>query len=810
MRPHPVTSTDDSKRTVPELLAPAGGLDALRAAVNNGADAVYLGVGEFNARRGAENFTVESLKEACDFAHLHGVSVYLAVNILILPEEMERALGLVDEAWAAGVDAVILQDLGLMRVVRHALPDVRIHASTQVGTHNGLTIAELERLGVARITLARETSLSEIAELSRASSVELESFVHGALCFSYSGQCLMSSLIGRRSGNRGLCAQPCRLPYEIMTEDGKSASTPGAYLLSPRDIAGLDLLPRFLESGVAALKIEGRMKSPEYVALVTGVYRAALDRAIADPEGYSAKDAERAVLEEAFSRGFSTAYLEGVNDNEMMSYTRPNNRGVRVGRVSSAERGTVVIDLECTLEAADTIEFWTSRGRVAQKAGNMRLKGKSVRVGPASERVELDVEGRVSVGDRVFRVVNAALENGARRTFERERAQGRIPIDVAVRVVEGETLRIEISGERGAGVAEGPIVERARTKSVMSDEIVDHVGRFGGTPYEASSWDIELQPGVGISFSTLHRTRREALDAFEHVALAAWSDRQSYGPETPVPAGRKKTRHDLPEVVAWCLDPDTARRCIDAGADRVIMPSWLAGDAPPSLNAVPELPRIAHDREIADLLAIAKGAPRVVVGNLGLVRDTSSTGSTVEAHWGLNVANPWTSEVLAGIGANFTWLSPELSRDQITRICEASAVPNGIAVYGRQEVMVTEHCVLMAEGPCNQQCDRCHRRSRWRFLKDSKGYRFPVTTDPAGRSHVFNSVPLDLSRALADVLGTGVRALRLDFVAERPHEAARIVRSMRSRLKDAYTGEPSPVETLVEPATGGHFYRGVI
>ena len=326
-----------SAHHLPELLAPAGGPDALRAAVANGADAVYLGVENLNARRGAENFSLDGLAEACRFAHLRGVGVYLTANVVVLPAEMDEALEMVDSAWAVGVDAVIVQDLGLLRAVREGLPHVRIHASTQINAHNTDTLRALGSLGVSRVTLARETSIGEIEALvtvGRSAGVEVESFVHGALCVCYSGQCLLSSLIGGRSANRGLCAQPCRLPYELIDESGKTLETAGAHLLSPKDLAGITMLPQLVNAGVTALKIEGRMKSAEYVALVTGVYRAAVDRASHEADGFEVRDGEVAVLKEAFSRGFTEAYLLGERGNDMMSYARPNNRGVLVGRVA--------------------------------------------------------------------------------------------------------------------------------------------------------------------------------------------------------------------------------------------------------------------------------------------------------------------------------------------------------------------------------------------------------------------------------------------------------------------------------------------
>jgi U32 family peptidase len=254
----------------PELLAPAGGIEALRAAVANRANAVYLGVDRLNARRGAENFTLEGLGDMCRYAHLRGARVYLTVNVVVLPSEIAGALDLVDEAWAVGVDAVIVQDLGLLGVIRRLLPHVRIHSSTQLNAHNTPTVRTLESLGVSRVTLAREVSVEEIGGFVSAGSIEIESFVHGALCVCYSGQCLMSSLIGRRSANRGQCAQPCRLTYELVDESRTVLATPGAHLLSPKDLAGIAVLPRLVEAGVAALKIEGRMKNPEYVGLPGG------------------------------------------------------------------------------------------------------------------------------------------------------------------------------------------------------------------------------------------------------------------------------------------------------------------------------------------------------------------------------------------------------------------------------------------------------------------------------------------------------------------------------------------------------------
>lgn len=793
----------------PELLAPAGGPDALRAAVSNGADAVYLGLDTLNARRGAENFTLETLPDACRFAHLRGVRVYLTANIALLPDELLPALELVAGAWAAGVDAVIVQDLGLLRLVREHLPDVRIHASTQMNAHSSATIRVLAEKGVERVTLARETSLKQIAALVRTGrmhGVEIESFVHGALCMCYSGQCLLSSLIGGRSANRGLCAQPCRLSYELVAEADRVLETPGAHLLSPKDLAGISALPARVEAGVASLKIEGRMKSAEYVALVTGVYRGALDRALADPEGFSVRDGERSVLDEAFSRGFTDAYLRGERGNDMMSYRRPNNRGVPIGRVASTRGTDASIALDAALDAEDTIEFWTGRGRFAQPAGTLRFEGAEHVSAPAGRTVTVTVSEPVAQGDRVFRVRNAALTAAAARTFSDPSAAAPIDLSFHVTVVEGRPLAVSVADGQGRqATATGPVVERARTKSVTAEEVIEHVGRLGNTPYRASGWSVDLSPSVGVGFSALHRVRRDALDAYEATVLSPW-DRAEAAEVRLSPSSPRPRYTAAPVLVAAVADLEVAAACLDAGADECQVPTWAVGERASTPGIVVSLPRICHDDESS--LCEASGAGKVVAGTLGALADSAARGQVVEAHWSLNALNSQAAAELLDTGAALVWLSPELAAGQIAAVAKASTVPVGVAVAGRQELMVTEHCILMAEGPCGERCDSCARRRTPRVLRDRKGYRFPVVTDPTGRSHVYNSVPLDLAHALTELVDAGVSAVRLDLETESAAEAAAEVRRMRSALERACAGIAVDKDRDRE-RTSGHYFRGV-
>ncbi len=795
---------------VPELLAPAGGPEAFRAALANGADAIYLGVEVLNARRGAENFTVATLADACRSAHLVGVKIYLTVNVVVLPDELSQALSLVDDAWTAGVDAVIVQDLGLLRAVRMTLPHVRVHTSTQVNSHNTATIAALEQIGVSRVTLAREVSIEEIAAFTRALKVEIEAFVHGALCVSYSGQCLMSSLIGGRSANRGQCAQPCRLPYELIDEDGQSVATPGAHLLSPKDLAGIAMLGRLVDAGVTAVKIEGRMKSAEYVALVTGVYRAALDRAAADPEAYVVRDGEQAVLSEAFSRGFSEAYLIGERGNDMMSYARPNNRGVPVGRVVATESGRVTVSLDSPLDAEDTIEFWTSAGRFAQPAGMLGFDGGTHATAPAGKRVELTVQEQVGMGDRVFRVRNAALTSAAERTF----ANGSRPVAlrVSVRVIEGDALAVEVVDSVGRrGAARGPLVEPARTKSLSVDEVIEHVGRFGGTPYVAESWDVELATGVGLGFSALHRVRREALEDYERGVLAPWASRHRLSPRLPIGERRDRARRRVaPELVVAVESRTAAKAALEAGASVAHVPTYLMmQEDSEDPRWVPLLPRILHDAEFADSLEFAMSGARVVAGNLGVLSESARRGATVEAHWSLNAVNSLAVAQLVDLGASRVWLSPELTGQQIALIAGETTCELGTVVYGRQEVMVTEHCILMAEGPCDGRCRACVRRAERHTLRDRKGYEFPVVTDVMGRSRVYNSVPLDLMSALPELIDAGICAVRVDVATETAEQASEVVRAVRRAIDAAVAGVPLPQPAREGRTTSGHYFRGL-
>ncbi|MCL2024258.1 MAG: U32 family peptidase [Coriobacteriia bacterium] len=618
----------------PEILAPAGTREAFLAAVGAGADAVYLGLSSFNARRGAKNFTLKSFTSCARIAHAAGARVYVTVNTVILPHEIDEVLTLVADVWNAGADAVIVQDIGLIAAIAERLPTVRIHVSTQTNCHDSHTLRALAELGVARVTLARELSLTEIATLAavgRECSVEVEAFAHGALCVSYSGQCLMSSLVGRRSANRGLCAQPCRLPYELVDRAGESHEVVGgAHLLSPRDLCTVERLKELAATGIASLKIEGRMKSPGYVATVVANYKQAV----------VGTRARIPALNIAYNRGFTEAYLAAERGNEIMSYAKGAGR-------------------------EDT----------------------------------------------------AALE----------------------------------------------------------------------------------------AFAAQCIARAQALDTY------GIKKREPITYEPP-PRVKRKLKGGAPsvEIVAVCATCGAAKAALNAQATEAHVDAHELLDAEPYPGVVPVLPRVCHDDEFEEMLGVAYRFGAAVCATLGQLRVCRERDIPAQAHWSLNATNHLTCDVFARLDATRVWLSPELSGKQIAAIARrtATAVPLGMAISGMQEAMVTEHCVLMARGSCAQRCATCKRRTEHTALRDRLGYCFPVRTDPRGRSHLYNSVPLDLIEALPEIVQSGVSAVRLDLETARNSFVPTEVTRIRSALIEAYTSGEMPEAR--KNTTRGHFYRGVI
>lgn len=813
-----------------ELLAPAGNMECLHAAVKAGADAVYLGAGHFNARRGADNFSLENLAEACDYAHLRGVKIYLTLNTVVLPSELPDALELARQAYRCGVDAFIVQDIGISIELSRIMPGVEVHVSTQMNIHDEDGLRAAAALGATRVTLARELSLAEIArlhELAEELGIELESFAHGALCVCYSGQCFMSSLVGGRSANRGRCAQACRLPYELHNRAlRKTLDAPGEHLLSPKDLCTANLIPELLHAGVASLKIEGRMKSPEYVQAVVGVYRAVIDRveAAIDRDGIDsvvasdapelrASEEEMNVLSEAFSRGFTTAYLKGKRGNEIMSYGRPNNRGVFVGRVAKVREGLVFIDPETELHVGDLIEFWTNRGHFVHTIGEF----KTDRAG----RVFFPVERAVGKGDRVFRVRNAE----AAFVDDDKLPSVAVCARAELRIGQPALLTFTVAAGDASVTVEGPEVEAARTKAITEEEVREHIDRMGTTPFYLSSLEIDLDEGVGMGFSMLHKLRARAAEELQETILAHYHARKLE--RTPSRAFAPVVRKGWCKVAALATNPACARAAKRAGADLIYVPaanyrrgeaviagqlSDTAEQAGYPKQCIPVLPTVSQmfdeeKRNGFDIWKRVKADKPVMVENLGQLLHATEMGAAPEVGPHIPVTNKLDLQAMADLGAQRVWLSPELSLVQIEELGDMAPMPLGLTIMGQTELMVTEHCLLMSQGPCNQKCTECARRKSPHYLKDRKGYEMPVITDCTGRSHLYNAVQMDVAHLMPEIIGAGVSTVLVDTtlmnVKETTEKVARAVRARDIAQKDGNK------VAKAEGATSGHLFRGV-
>ena len=828
-----------------ELLAPAGDMACLHAAVQAGADAVYLGCQDFNARRSAGNFSLDELAIACDYAHLRGVRVYLTINVVILPEELSRAVELVRQAYRRGVDAFIIQDLGLAYEVRRVLPEAVIHASTQMNIHNVEGVNAAARLGVDRVTLARELSLMEIAQICDTAhnlGMGVEVFGHGALCICYSGQCFMSSMIGGRSANRGMCAQACRLPYTMHNAAQKAPlDTPGEHLLSPKDLCTVDTLIEMGAVGVDSIKIEGRMKSAEYVHAVVGVYRQMLDRLAQatfdlaetywpDPEnpqetlteldaadiarilrqqGICATEEQHRILAEAFTRGFTQGYLKGQRDNSIMSYGRPNNRGVFVGRVTKVSGSVVHVASEVQLHEGDLLEYWTNKGHFAETLT-------SLKEGP--EGYQIKIEGRVGKGDRVFRVRDAEM------AFQDNAFEPRIPVEGRVVMEEGQPVSVTVSALGCTVEHSGPVVEAARTKAVTPDEVYEHVDRLGNTPFVFSSLEVDVADGLGIGFSALHKARTQALKRLEEAILAPYKDRLI--PKSPAVAPARPVSYPKCQVFALASNPACARAAKRAGAELVYIPAWnyrrgqacVAGQLSstaeqagyPSKNAIvlPEVDKPAFNQDAPfDPWDYAKAQKTVMAESFGSLVRAVDEGLQVEAGPHIPATNLRTLELMADFGVERVWLSPELSMKQIKQLGQETPLPLGLIVAGYQEVMVTEHCILMSQGPCNQRCSECPRRKSPHFIQDKKGYQFQVVTDSSGRSHLYNAVMLEACHLIGELMSAGVSAVMVDTTLMNTEQTTAVV-SRAVRARDIALKGDNAV-SKAEGCTTGHLFRGV-
>ena len=528
-----------------ELLVPVGNQDALKAAVLSGADAIYLGGQKFNARGRADNFNNEQLIEAIRYAHLYGVKVYVTFNTLIKQKELSEARDFAEFLYHNHCDAVIVQDLGLAAMIKKYFPQLELHASTQMTIHNLEGVKMLEDLGFKRVVLARELTLEEIEYIAQNTSLELETFIHGALCVCYSGQCLMSSILGGRSGNRGLCAQPCRLPYRLEKEgvEGSYRDVKKGYLLSTRDLATYSFLDKLIKVGVKSFKVEGRLKRPEYIGVVTGIYRKILDNIYQGSiPAYSPEDEES--LLQIFNRGgFCSGYYFGTNNKQLTSVDRPDHWGIRIGKVVAVRNNWIDVELESSLEVGDGIRFINSQsGEWGQEVTRMKDScGRELSRAIPGTVVSIKrilKHKTLHPGAQVWRISQKSQLEQASAQFNSKYAK-KIPVSIRGVFKVGQVPLIEMEDLKGVkGIAIGQQkVEAARRAPLSREDIEKQIDRLGNTPFEIERIDIDMDDRVFVPLSLINELRRSAVSdlmdnrikAMEFPRLKISNRQESYG-----------------------------------------------------------------------------------------------------------------------------------------------------------------------------------------------------------------------------------------------------------------------------------------
>lgn len=816
-----------------ELLAPAGSWEALEAAVNAGADAVYMGGKAFGARQYASNFDRDELTRAVYFVHMHRVRLYITVNTLVDDAEMPELADYLMFLNNAGVDGIIVQDMGVINLARKLVPELPLHASTQMTVTSLAGVRLCGQQGMERVVLARELSIKDIKTICSSTDTEIEVFIHGALCVCYSGQCLMSSLIGGRSGNRGRCAQPCRLPYKLTDQNGNdmlAGTDAGQYLLSPKDLNTLEILPQLIEAGVVSYKIEGRMKRPEYVAVVVDAYRRAIDSYLTGNYHVPKKDFEN--IEQIFNRDFTTAYMVGRPGRNMMSDRRPNNRGVMVGRVVKLFKGQnkAAIKLEKKVSIGDGLEFWVKvGGRAGTTVNKMQQDGQEVASALPGTQVIIDIPNGVRMNDRVFRTFDAELMEYAGK-FYGDKAKRRIPVNAVVTAKMGSPLTVLLTDDEGnTGFGETNFITEAARKHPLDEAAVrKQIDRLGTTEYVLHDLTAELDEGVMVPMSEINEARRMAAEALDAARLEAFAPKRAEKYKVDIqlvkPERKVSKKHALLTVRADTVSKVQA--ALEAGADYIIYGGDLFSTkviTDENYANVAELCRqygvkwaaatpriISQGQEAFYAVQFAKWQKlkpdAVYIGNISLWQLAQENCTLpLWADMPLNIYNSQCLEFWKSAGAKGAVLSAELTLKQIEHLCAVSPMPLSCLVQGRIEMMVSEYCAGgsflggLHTGKCSFNCREPL------FLNDRKDASFPLVTDQNCRMHVLNAHDLSLLANIKAVRDAGVEGLLIDARYYSDDEAGKITGMYKSVMNGELTMEENLPHT-----TRGHYFRGVL
>ena len=818
--------------TRPELLAPAGDWECARAAVENGADAIYFGLERFNARMRAHNFTEADLPRLMEFLHRRGVKGYVTFNTLVFANEMAEAEQYLRAIIAAGVDAAIVQDVGICRLIRKLSPDFPIHASTQMTVTSAGGVEFARELGCDLVVLARECSLKEIEKIqavqvshtqhaTRNIPMPLEVFVHGALCVAYSGQCLTSEALGGRSANRGECAQACRMPYELIS-DGKSVPLGDKrYLLSPQDLAGIEVLPELIRAGVASLKIEGRLKTPEYVANITRVYRQALDAAMKNVAPDSAtKRAAKYNLEMGFSRGLYTGWFRGINNQELVHARFGKKRGVYLGEVARIQGERVAVKLHAPLKPGDGVVFDAGHPDQDEEGGRVytiEMRGKEALIGFG--RGDLDFK-RFQPGDKLWKTSDPELDRRLRQSFSGDKPQFQRPIAMEVHGSAGQPMTLIARDEEGhvAKVDSAIPLAVAEKQPLSTEKLREQLGRLGGTPFELGELKNLLDGAVMLPVSELNRLRRDAVNQLE--TLRAQPKRWTLN--AVAESSRFQLRESsavAAELIVLVRNLSQLETALSCGVqtlycdfenpkkyrEAVTMAHTAAGCAAPQRTIWVAAPRIFKTGEEWILNQVRScNADGYLVRNYDHLKFFSDCRRIGD--FSLNVANALSADYFKNhFGLERVTASYDLNFTQLEALLK-SAPPEWFEITIHQHIPMfhMEHCVFCAflsNGTdytnCGRPCDKHNVK-----LRDRVGAEHPLKADIGCRNTVFNALAQTGAEYVSRMLALGARKFRIEFLNETPAQVKETISKYRQLLRGEIDGSQLWRELKVQNQLG--------
>lgn len=812
------------KGFIMELLAPAGTMENFMAALESGADAIYLGGKVFNARAHAANFGIDELREAVRLAHILDVSVYVTVNILIGDTELKDLEQYIKDLNSIGVDAIIVQDLAVAEIAKRVAPNIHLHGSTQMTAATLDAVRFYESLGFTRVVLARELSLKEIQHICKHCKAEIEVFVHGALCVCYSGQCLMSSFIGGRSGNRGACAQPCRLPYELLDSKGESVLPKHeAYLLSPKDLNYSEHMNELVAAGVTSFKVEGRMKKVSYVRQVIGTYREILDEA-------SIHENQRKALASGFNRGFSTAYLENTVGRQMMTVVAPNHQGKPIGE-SYTKKGEVYLSLTEPIEQGSLVKILQSNGSVTYYTVDDEWTCVS----------DTLYKGRPAEGLAVGQLY---LASTPKNTKSRGLQEFTRKYDMSVYLSVGSNGEInytELTAILDSGlsvtVTNEYVPAIANKVPTSLEKVTEQLGRLGNTLFRLSYVDIPDGPYMWPA-SVLNALRRDAVTALETVLIThhveSWQALQVTGDvDYDFKAQHELSYDTCPMISARVDEIEGVKAAISGGAQKIVFGGDRLSRTPYALSIYDEVarlcaqsdvictfatPRVVKDDEVEaykhTLEAIVQAHPDSISIHvpqaLLWLRELGYTGA-IEADTGLNIFNTPTLHFWEQLHISCVNPSQELTLKQITELAKHSHVPIETMIHGYTEMMISEYCAIASFVGTGSKVNcpmPCVKESY--SLKDRKGEIFPIRTDPYCRMHIMNSHEMDMRAYVPMLLQKGISILRVDGRHMKPSYVKDIVSRYVGIATGTMEAPPKKIDSQGESITRGHYFRGIL